>query len=143
VQRGIGEAHEGAVWLHDYVLTARPGLLAELAAVQAKAARDDEQEEFADLLTQFGDNIGQLVEDGYSNFIEAEADEQSSLSEQLVAILRGGGAGDLSRKMLCSVADLTIVAGLVTAVIPPHAHAAAIIAAGGASRKIWKCAQLD
>lgn len=143
LQRGLGEAHEGAVWLHDFVLTTRPERLARLVSAQAEVARENGQIEFADLLVAFGDRIGELVETGYSGFMEVEAVEQKSLSEKLTSLLRGGNGGDLSLRIRCNLADLTIVAGLVSAVVPPHAHAVGIIAAGGAARTTWKCKQLD
>ena len=143
LQRGLGKAHQGAAWLHDYVLTTRPERLARALAVQADDARKHGLTDFADLLTEFGEHIGEIVEVGYRGFIEAEAEEQKSLSEKLTTLLQGGSASDLSLKIRCRLADLTIGAGLVSAVVPPHAHAAGIIAAGSAARKVWRCAQLD
>lgn len=143
LQRGLGEAHEGAVWLHDFVLTQGPGRLTRLIVAQAEVAREDQQIQFADLLEEFGGSIGELAEAGYSGLMVAEAAEQKSLSEKLTSLLQGGNGGDLSLRIRCNLADLTIVAGLVSAVVPPHAHAVGIIAAGGSARATWKCKQLD
>lgn len=88
-------------------------------------------------------SVGELAEAGYTGFIEAEAAEHQAISEQLTTILRGGEGGDLTLKMRCSLADLTIVAGLVTAVVPPYAHSVGMIAAGAAARKTWGCKKLD
>lgn len=143
LQRGLGEAHEGAAWLHNFVLTTGPEYLAGLVAAQAEVARKDEQNEFADLLEEFGGRIGGLTEAGYSGFMRAESLEQKSLSEKLTGLLQGGSGGDLSLRIRCNLADLTIVAGLVSAVVPPHAHAVGIIAAGSGARTTWKCKQLD
>lgn len=143
LQRGLGEAHEGAAWLHNFVLTAGSGRLTGLIAAQAEVALQAEQMEFANLLEEFGGQIGELAETGYSGFMAAEAAEQKSLSEKLTSLLQGGNGGDLSLRIRCNLADLTIVAGLVSAVVPPHAHAVGIIAAGGSARATWKCKQLD
>lgn len=130
LQRGLGEAHEGAAWLHDFVLTTGSERLARLIAAQAVVAREDAQLEFAELLEEFGGDIGALAESGYNGFMANEAAEQKSLSEKLTSLMRGGNGGDLSIRIRCNLADLTIVAGLVSAVVPPHAHAVGIIAAG-------------
>lgn len=143
VQRGLGEAHDGAAWLYNFVLTAGAGNLSGLVAAQAEAARKAGQVEFADLLEEFGAQIGELIEAGYNGFMAAEVSEQRSLSEKLTSLLAGSGAGDLSLRIRCNLADLTIVAGLVSAVVPPHAHAVGIIAAGSGARTTWKCKDLD
>jgi len=143
LHRGLGNAQQGAVWLHNFVLTTGPSVLSEALAQQAHAARSNDMADLADLLTEFGGSIGELAEAGYAGFVEAEAAEHLSISQQLTTILGGGAGGDLTLRMRCKLADLTIVAGLVTAVVPPHAHATGIIAAGAAARRAWHCRKLD
>lgn len=143
LHRGLGDAHDGAVWLHDFVLTTGPSLLSEALAERATDARGDDISDLAELLDEWGGNVGGLVETGYTGFIEAEAAEHRSINEKLTAILAGNGGGDLSLRMRCNIADLTIVGGLISAFIPPHVLAAPIIAAGSTARKTWGCGRLD
>lgn len=53
LHRDLGNAHDGAVWLHDFVLTTSASVLLEALDERLHEARSHEMADLADLLTEF------------------------------------------------------------------------------------------
>lgn len=135
----LEQARAGAAWLNEFVVQTGAD---RLRSALISAADDDPDlgPAIHAINDEFGDQIGELTETGYRIYRTSVSRQQQALAKELGALLSAQPSeGDLFKGILCSVAALTVVGGLVTTVIPPHAHGIAITAAGGKAFRSFKC----
>jgi hypothetical protein len=126
------------------------------AVVRAAQALDPGLSEIAHFLTSdderamlealFGAAGGVIpfAQQTYESIVDMLPNERAELNNQW-STLQGGGAGvgDLSRKFMCKLADIMMVGGAVSTVVPPHLHGPATFASGLAIYRSHKCWELD
>jgi hypothetical protein len=139
IVRQLEQAEAGAAWVQDFVL--RTGTDHLRAALQSTAeAVPDLEPEIRAIDEEFGSQIGELTESGYGVFTANVGRQQQILVEELGRLLSAVPSdGDLLQAVLCGLSALTIVGGIVSTVLPPHAHGVAITAAGAKAFKTFKC----
>lgn len=85
-------------------------------------------------------SIAQIAAEDLQDLVD---NERELIRTDILAITSGEvGMGYLSTPFLCSMAKLSMAAGLMTIWVPPHAHAAAAVATGVAVFKARGCGKL-
>lgn len=92
--------------------------------------------EALDALSEADNSVARLASQGVAGMQEGRGEAIAILMTDLQGLLCGGAVkGYLPDRFLCGLAKASMAAGLVTVWVPPHVHAAAAVALGGAVYK--------
>lgn len=98
---------------------------------------------FQQLLNKDGGVLG-IAQQAYNALRNASESDVADLDRKLEVLHHGGHLEtDLSRRFMCGLAKALMAAGGITVWVPPHAHAAASVAAGVAIYGANKCWELE